>query len=206
MVRLGECNTVTVDLGIEALLCGCDKDEDFCTYFPDYLAESRAELAREPLSLPIPPENYTTPTYPPIEATATSNADHHYRVLSERQNTIPTTSATTLKDEDIQKFVDKEKNKNTKRKTDSDLRKWYHWCEEHGENRQLADIPPPELDRLLGHFFITVRKKDGTLYEPDTLTSFQRSIDRHIAHDIRKPFSILRDQQFTSSREALKAV
>ena len=79
----------------------------------------------------------------------------------------------------------------------------YQWSEEHGETRELKDIPPAELDRLLSHFFVTVRK-DGSLYEPDTLSSFQCSIDRHLMQH-RKPFSIIRDQQFTYSREALKA-
>jgi hypothetical protein len=71
----------------------------------------------------------------------------------------------------VYKFVDQQKNTNTKRKTVSDLRKWYQWSEEHGETRELKDIPSVELDRLLRHFFVTVRKNDGSLYEPDTLIS-----------------------------------
>jgi hypothetical protein len=93
-----------------------------------------------------------------------------------------------LNDEDIEKFVDQQKNTNTKRKTESDLRKWCQWSEEHGETRELKDIPPVELDRLLSHFFVTVRKNDGSLYEPDTLSSFQRSIDRHLTQQ-KKSFS-----------------
>ena len=97
------------------------------------------------------------------------------------------------------------KNKNNKRKTESDLKTWYSWCAKHGETRELNDIPPTELDRLLGHFFVTVRRKDGSLYEPDTLSSFQRSIDRHLTKDLHKPYSIIRDTQFAPSREKLKA-
>ena len=53
--------------------------------------------------------------------------------------------------------------------------------------------------------FVTIRRKDGTLHEPDTLTSFQRSIDRHhLTRNLRQPYRILRDQEFTS-RDALKA-
>ena len=75
------------------------------------------------------------------------------------------------------------KNKNNKRKTESDLKTWYSWCAKHGETRELNDIPPTELDRLLGHFFVTVRRKGGSLYKPDTLSSFQRSIDHHLTKD-----------------------
>ena len=96
------------------------------------------------------------------------------------------------------------KNKNTKRKTHSDLKTWYTWCGKHGETRELKDIPPAELDRLLGHFFVTVHRKDGSLYEPDTLSSFQRSIDRHLTKNLHKTYSIIRDTQFAPSREKLK--
>lgn len=101
--------------------------------------------------------------------------------------------------------MDEQANKNTKRKTTHDITKWYKWCEEHGEERKLDELPLDELDRLLGHFFVTVRKKDGSLYEPDTLSSFHRSIDRHLTKDLHKTFSILRDMNFTPSRDKLKA-
>ena len=110
-----------------------------------------------------------------------------------------------LDDEAVEAFVDQQKYKNTKRKTHSDLKTWYTWCGKHGETRELKDIPPAELDRLLGHFFVTVRRKDGSLYEPDTLSSFQRSIDRHLTKDLHKTYSIIRNTQFAPSREKLKA-
>ena len=54
----------------------------------------------------------------------------------------------------------------------------------------------------MGHFLVTVRRKDGSLYEPDTLSSFHR---RHLTKDLHKPYSIIRDTQFAPSREKLKA-
>ncbi len=101
-------------------------------------------------------------------------------------------------------FVDQQKKCNTKKKTISDLRKWYGWCESVGECRKVGKIPPAELEILLGHFFCK-RKSDDSLYEPDTLTSFQRSLDRHLTQEFRKPYSIIRDTRFSSSREKLKA-
>ena len=109
-----------------------------------------------------------------------------------------------LDDKAVEAFVDQQKNKNTKRKTHSDLKTWYTWCGKHGETRELKDIPPAELDRLLGHFFVTVRRKDGSLYEPDTLSSFQCSIDHYHTKDLHKTYSITRDTQFAPSREKLK--
>ena len=43
------------------------------------------------------------------------------------------------------------------------------------------------------------------MYGPDSLTALQRSIDRHLSKDLHKPYSIIRDQQFASSRDKLNA-
>ena len=110
-----------------------------------------------------------------------------------------------LDDAELEDLVERQKNVNTKRKTASDLKKWYSWCIEVNERRKLEEIPPKELDRLLSHFYCKVRKNDGSTYEPDTLTGFQRSIDRHLTKDLHKSYSIIRDIEFTSSREKLKA-
>jgi len=39
---------------------------------------------------------------------------------------------------------------------------------------------PPATDKLLGKFFKDVRKQDGGAYEPDSISSFQKSIQRHL--------------------------
>ena len=41
----------------------------------------------------------------------------------------------TLDDVELEKFVDEQRNANTKRKMMSDLRKWYKWCDLVGEGR-----------------------------------------------------------------------
>ena len=78
-----------------------------------------------------------------------------------------------LDDEAVEKFVEEQKNKNTKRKTDSDLRTWYTWCEKHGETRKLKDVPPAELDRLRPLLcfspqegWFTVRTRYAVIFSP----------------------------------------
>ena len=44
------------------------------------------------------------------------------------------------------------------------------------------------------------------MYEPDSLTSFQCSLDRHLTKDLHKPFSIIQNVQFAPSRDKLSAV
>ena len=110
-----------------------------------------------------------------------------------------------LDDTELEQFVDKQKNCNTKRKIESDLRHWYSWYRSVGETREIGEIPPAELDQLLGHFYVKVCKTNGEMYEPDNLTALQRSIDCRLSKDLHKPYSIIRDQQFASSRDKLNA-
>ena len=91
-----------------------------------------------------------------------------------------------LDDEELERFVQKQKNENTKRKTKYDVKKWYEWSKSVGETRPIEDIPPVELNRLLGHYYCKVRKNNGPPYEPDTITSFQSSLDRHLTKTTTK--------------------
>lgn len=68
----------------------------------------------------------------------------------------------------------------------------------------MENIPPGELNILLCRFFMDVSKKDGEVYEPVTLTSFQRSIQRDL-NDRNSTTNILKDQQFAKSRKVLSA-
>ena len=56
-----------------------------------------------------------------------------------------------------------------------------------------------KLDHLFCHFFINVRKKDGSEFKPNFLTSFQRSYGCHL-HDLEKPYCLFNDKKFAKSR------
>ena len=64
----------------------------------------------------------------------------------------------------------------------------------------ITNIPAPDLDKLL-------RKKDGSDYEPDTVSSIQNSIQRHIILLSKNvPLtSILKDDAFSRSKSVLAA-
>ena len=56
---------------------------------------------------------------------------------------------------------------------------WYRGCK--GINKiKIENIPPKELCRLLGHWYCKMWSASGSLYEPSTLTSIQRRLDRHL--------------------------
>ena len=46
--------------------------------------------------------------------------------------------------------------------------------------KQIEYLPEAELDHLLCKCFINVRKANGDEYQPSSLSSFQRSIQRYL--------------------------
>jgi hypothetical protein len=44
------------------------------------------------------------------------------------------------------------------------------------EERELETIPAKELNVVLARFFVHNRKKNGGVYDPSSLTVFQRSL------------------------------
>ena len=107
-----------------------------------------------------------------------------------------------LNNEDIDNFITENRNKNTTKKTQSDLNVFYRWAKTVNETRTLENISEQELDKLLAHFVLNARKQNGDEYEPDTLTSMLRSFDR-LLREKGKHYRILTDRQFAKAREAL---
>jgi len=52
---------------------------------------------------------------------------------------------------------------------------------ETGKNVKVENLPAAELDYLLCKFFMNVCKKNGQEYEPDSISGFQRSIQRYLS-------------------------
>ena len=107
-----------------------------------------------------------------------------------------------LDNDEIADFIKENRNKNTVKKTNADLNNFYRFTKTINETRKLENIPPTELNDILAHFFVKARRQDGNEFEPDTLTSFSRSFDRHLREHGRQ-YSILTDRHFEKAREAL---
>ena len=120
----------------------------------------------------------------------------------------PETATNDLDEEqqlaEIANFIEENANENTVKKTKSDLSVFNRWLKSTKETRSLEDIPHERLDILLCLFFKNVRKMDGDEYEPQTLTSFQRSFERHL-RKMGKSYSILDGPEFKKSREVLES-
>ena len=73
---------------------------------------------------------------------------------------------------EIEKSLQEQKSNNTQYKTKSTLNAWKKFCESLKEPRAIENKPPNKFDLPLSQFFIFIRKKNGTEYEPGTLSGF----------------------------------
>ena len=72
------------------------------------------------------------------------------------------------------------------------------------KNEKIESLPAPSLTTFRRNFFLNARKKNGEEYEPATVSSFQRSIQRYLSEK-KYPFNILKDNEFEKSRKVLAA-
>lgn len=107
--------------------------------------------------------------------------------------------------EDVRDFVKKQENRSTLRKTIGDIEKLNQFFKIKGENREMKDIPPVELDILVSNFILSVRKADGSEYEPTTIRNMISSFDRKLRRH-SYPESIINSKTaFTLTKDTLKA-
>ncbi|KAJ8310274.1 hypothetical protein KUTeg_012139 [Tegillarca granosa] len=70
------------------------------------------------------------------------------------------------------------------------------------ENSPVENLNAIELDNHIGSFLLSIRKTDGSEYEPDTLTSYHRGIDRYLKEK-KSSYRIMFDKEFQNSRDIL---
>ena len=69
-----------------------------------------------------------------------------------------------LDDSEISLFIEENRNVNTTKKTKTDLNVWKRWCESVKLNNwAIEEIPAEQLNDLLCHLFVKVRKRDPSL-------------------------------------------
>ena len=92
-----------------------------------------------------------------------------------------TETGITESQEAIDDFINQQKSANTNKKTATDMNTLLRYMEANGmKNEKIESLPASELDHLLSKFFLNARKQNGEEYEPATVSSFQRSIQRYL--------------------------
>lgn len=101
-------------------------------------------------------------------------------------------------------FLNKQKNKKTACKTQSAAKQLAAYMESVDEYRAITDIPPLELNSLIEDFVMTVRKQDGTEYEPTSIRGTFAAIARYL-DEKRYPDQLMKSAHFKGAREMLKS-
>ena len=109
-----------------------------------------------------------------------------------------------VSDEEISEINETAASKNTARATKTWMSARAEWCKARNINVNMESYCPQALDGLLTKFYVEIRKKDGTDYEPDSLRVMQAAIDRYLRHK-SYPVSIITGREFTKSQETLDA-
>ena len=107
-------------------------------------------------------------------------------------------------EEAMNKYISSQKQKTTAYKDISDIKRFNKFFSEAGESREIIDIPPDDLNKLLANFFMGARRLDEKLYDPDTLLSLSRSLQRYLTEN-GSPIILRPDKEFTLARRTLAA-
>ena len=106
-------------------------------------------------------------------------------------------------DEDVMALKDAAENLNTRKSTINWLKVFEKWCDENGLEKNPEKVLPEPLDKILERFFASVRKQDGTDYEPGSLKVMQAALDLHLKEK-GYSFSIIKNGEFFNSRKVLE--
>ena len=104
----------------------------------------------------------------------------------------------------VDEFILGQRNKNTVSATTTGVNAFTKYLMTLGENRNIEEIPFQELTLLLSKFVIEVMRGDGANFEPDTLSSYVRSVQRYLNE--KGKFVLLKEQpEFRKLQDALEA-
>ena len=105
---------------------------------------------------------------------------------------------------ELQDLIDREKNKGTEAKILRDVNIVKEFLKTKDDTREIINIPPAELNDILGEFLFRVKRKDGKEYEPSSLRGILGSIQRYL-NESNYGSSIINDIQFAKTQQAIKA-
>ena len=85
-----------------------------------------------------------------------------------------------LTHEEVKQQICDAENRNTLKKTMVDVNKFKRFLSTKQEKMEIHEIDPDMLDEYLANYVLSVRKCDGSEYEPSTIRNMISSIDRKL--------------------------
>ena len=107
-------------------------------------------------------------------------------------------------DKPIEEYITDQENKNTRAKTQRDVKLLAAFLLEKNEQRKIEEIQPEELNRYVSEFILSVKRKDGQDYEPSSLRGLFSSFNRYLK-ERKYSASIIEDIVFDQARKCLEA-
>ena len=106
----------------------------------------------------------------------------------------------------IRAYLNASRNKSTVNKTENYVKRFRQWLMQppRNEKRQLIDIPPGVMDRYVGGYLMEVKKVNDEDYEPDSLTSIHRGLNRKL-EELGYGYSLVTSPEFQTSKKVLEA-
>ena len=103
-------------------------------------------------------------------------------------------------------YINKQQNKNTARKTNNEAKKFIDWLQQPPRNefRPIESLPAEILDSHIGQYLLTLKRKDGKDYQPDSLTSIHRAINRYL-QSVGFTGNLVKDTVFQVSKKVLES-
>jgi len=107
---------------------------------------------------------------------------------------------------EVHHFIADQENKNTAKKTLNDIQKFTRYLAVKGESRPMHHIEVEVLDDLIESYILSLRRKDGTEFEPVSLRGMISSLDRQLRRH-KYTFSTMNGHgpQFNLTRETYNA-
>ena len=107
-------------------------------------------------------------------------------------------------DKPIEEYITDQENKNTRAKTQRDVKLLTAFLLEKNEQRKIEEIQPEELNRYVSEFIVSVKRKGGQDYEPSSLRGLFSSFNRYLK-ERNYSASIIEDIVFDQARKCLEA-
>ena len=82
--------------------------------------------------------------------------------------------------QELDNFIAAERSSNIVKKTTYEWKTFKAFCERVNGDFNVMNVHVATVDKLLGTFFKDVRKQNGGEYESDGISSFQKSVQRHL--------------------------
>jgi len=83
-------------------------------------------------------------------------------------------------DKPIEEYITHQENKNTRAKTQRDVKLLTTFLLEKNEQRKIEEIQPEKLNRYVSGFILGVKRKDDQDYEPSSLRGLFSSFNRYL--------------------------